>query len=146
MNKLHEFIQAEQSRKLVQEELTPLQERMSEIMNKIRNINNDLSFWEKDLIKLKLWEAFSSDQKEKVQAQRDERDAMFNSDHSSYCANFQDVFDPLYDDWHLVTFEMKDNKIRFQVSCNRREGTISGLVTFLDTYWTAWFDVSELDK
>ena len=144
MNKLHEFIQAEQSRQLVQKELTPLQDKLNEIVAKIREINESLSFSDKDFISAKLWENMSSDQREAVEAERDRIEKMAQANYSfAACAN--STFDPFYDEWYLVSFEIKDSKIRFQVSCKKNEGSISGLLTFLDTHWTTWFDVKELD-
>ena len=145
MNKLKEFVQVDTERKLVQKELTPLQERMHGIQTRLNEINDSLSISEKELINLKLWEAFSSSTKELVEHAREERERMF-SGNGSYCCATNEPFDPFFDKWHLTAFETKDNQIRFEVSCNRKEGSISGLMTFLDVYWTAWFDIAELSK
>lgn len=144
MNKLHEFIQAEQNRQLVQKELNPLQDKLNGIVAKIREINENLSFSDKDFISTKLWENMPSDQREAVEAERDRIEKMAQANYS-YATCFNSPFDPFHDEWYLVSFEIKDSKIRFQVSCKKNEGSISGLLTFLDTHWTTWFDVKELD-
>jgi len=145
MNKLQEYIQAETERRLIANEMEPLQARMTTVLAKIDSINDELLLTEKAFINRKLMENLSQDHIEAIQARRDEIKKML-SDATSYSLSHIDVFDPEHDEWHLVGFETNEDKIRFQVSCKKREGTISGLLTFLDIYWTSWFNISELSE
>ena len=145
MNKLQEYIQAETERRLIANEMEPLQARMNIVSAKINSINDELLLSVKAFINRKLMENLSQDHIEAIQARRDELEKML-SDTTSYSLSHIDVFDPEHDEWHLVGFETNEDKMRFQVSCKRREGTISGLLTFLDSYWTSWFNISELSE
>lgn len=145
MNKLQEYIQAETERRLIANEMEPLQARMTTVLAKIDSINDELLLTEKAFINRKLMENLSQDHIEAIQARREEIKKML-SDATSYSLSHIDVFDPEHDEWHLVGFETNEDKIRFQVSCKKREGTISGLLTFLDIYWTSWFNISELSE
>lgn len=144
MEKLKQFIELEGERKKLQEQLSPIQHAMSQLVASLSNLNDSLSFSaEKKFISQKLWDAFGNETKEALIELRKKRDSELNIA-TSYSA-YNTPFDPFYDAWHLVSFEQDGDKIRFQVSCNKNEGTISGMMTFLDTYWTTWFNVNELD-
>ena len=43
------------------------------------------------------------------------------------------IFDPYNDSWYIYDYEQEGDNIRFLVSCRKNEGSISGLMTFLDT-------------
>ena len=146
MNKLKEFLELNKQRKELNEELAPLQAKMGELNDKIANLNDSLTFSrEKEFISQKLWDAFDSDTKEALQYLRKKRDEEIKSGAFSYSA-YKTPFDPFYDSWYIVSHEIDGDKIRFEVSCRKNEGTISGLMTFLDVYWTTWFDISELEN
>jgi hypothetical protein len=145
MDKLKQFIELEGERKGLQEKLQPLQYSMNRLNAELGELNDSLMFsCDKDFISQKIWDAFEDERKEALIELRKKRDSELNNA-TSYSA-YQTPFDPFYDSWRLVTFEKDGNKIRFQVSCKKNEGSISGLMTFLDTYWTTWFEISELDK
>ena len=145
MKKLKQFIELEGERKGLQEKLQPLQYSMNRLNIELDELNDSLMFsCDKDFISQKIWDAFEDEMKEALIELRKKRDSELNNA-TSYSA-YQTPFDPFYDSWRLVTFERDGNKIRFQVSCRKNEGTISGLMTFLDTYWTDWFDIKELDS
>lgn len=145
MDKLKQFIELEGERKGLQEKLQPLQYSMNRLNAELGELNDSLMFsCDKDFISQKIWDAFEDERKEALIELRKKRDSELNNA-TSYSA-YQTPFDPFYDSWRLVTFEKNGNKIRFQVSCKKNEGSISGLMTFLDTYWTTWFEISELDK
>ena len=55
------------------------------------------------------------------------------------------IFDPYNDSWYIYDYEQEGDNIRFLVSCRKNEGSISGLMTFLDTHSTAWIKISELN-
>lgn len=146
MNRLKEFIELDKQRKELNEELIPLQTKMAELKHGIDIVNDKLSFTkEKEFISQKLWDAFDSDTKEALQYLREKRAEEINWNAISYSA-YKTPFDPFYDSWYIVSHEIDGNKIRFEVSCRKNEGTISGLMTFLDVYWTTWFDISELEN
>ena len=145
MKKLKQFIELEGERKGLQEKLQPLQYSMNRLNAELSELNDSLMFsCDKDFISQKIWDAFEDERKEALIELRKKRDSELNNA-TSYSA-YQTPFDPFYDSWRLVTFEKDGSKIRFQVSCRKNEGTISGLMTFLDTYWTDWFDIKELDS
>lgn len=56
------------------------------------------------------------------------------------------IFDPLNDSWYIYDYEQDGDKVRFIISCRKNEGSISGLMTFLDTHYTDWIKFSELEK
>jgi hypothetical protein len=56
------------------------------------------------------------------------------------------IFDPFNDSWYIYDYEQEGDNIRFLVSCRKNEGSISGLMTFLDTHSTAWIKISELEE
>ena len=146
MNRLKEFIELDKQRKELNEELIPLQAKMAELKHGIDIVNDKLSFTkEKEFISQKLWDAFDSDTKEALQYLREKRAEEINWNAISYSA-YKTPFDPFYDSWYIVSHEIDGNKIRFEVSCRKNEGAISGLMTFLDVYWTTWFDISELEN
>lgn len=145
MKKLKQFIELEGERKGLQEKLQPLRYSMNRLNAELSELNDSLMFsCDKDFISQKIWDAFEDERKEALIELRKKRDSELNNA-TSYSA-YQTPFDPFYDSWRLVTFEKDGSKIRFQVSCKKNEGSISGLMTFLDTYWTTWFEISELDK
>jgi hypothetical protein len=55
------------------------------------------------------------------------------------------IFDPFNDSWYIYDYEQEGDNIRFLVSCRKNEGSISGLMTFLDTHSTDWIKISELE-
>ena len=55
------------------------------------------------------------------------------------------TFDPFNDSWYIYDYEQEGDNIRFLVSCRKNEGSISGLMTFLDTHYTDWVKISELE-
>lgn len=145
MDKLKQFIELEGERKGLQEKLQPLQYSMNRLNIELDELNDSLMFsCDKDFISKKIWDAFEDERKEALIELRKKRDSELLN--ATSFSTYQTPFDPFYDSWRLVTFERDGNKIRFQVSCRKNEGSISGLMTFLDTYWTTWFEISELDK
>jgi len=145
MDKLKEFIDLYSSRKEIWDEIAPLEIKAKGLTSKIDEVNKDLSFsLEKGFLTQKLWDAFTEEQKNTVIKEREKYKNLALNTSCSYAAN--SPFDPFYDSWYLVAAERDGDKVRFQVSCRKNEGSISGLMTFLDTYWTTWFDIKELDK
>lgn len=143
MSDIIKFIGLESERKAIQDKLTPLQNNLNTIVGRIRELSNNLSFEEKKFIQDKLWEAMSEqEQSEVLKARKDLNDMMNNA----YLYSLQNTpFDPIYDAWELISYEKNDEgKIRLTVSCKKNEGSISGLMTFLDIHETAWFSLGEI--
>ena len=145
METIKDFITTERERKALQKELDPLESAVRKMVCEINNFNANLPYGLQYFISKKLWENIDPSVREKIEATRNEISRMLNNA-SSYHNIEKTAFDPIYDKWRLVTFEEDGDKIRFEVSCIRNEGSISGMFTFLDTYWTTWFDKSELDR
>lgn len=143
MGNISKFIEAEGERKKVQEEMRPLEERHRELSRIIEDVDTNLTFSEREFINQKLWENLSEKHQQDVLDSRAELEKMLSGNYSYYQTN--DPFDPFRDKWHLITYKrLDDGRIQLEVSCKRREGTISGLMTFLDTYWTVPFNKNEM--
>ena len=146
MTSIEQLLNEEKKRIEVQEKLTPLQHEMTQLVEKIRRINDSMPFYEKSFIQEKLWKNISPDLQETILMERNERDASLSSDNTSYCAKDY-YFDPFRDKFDFVTSTIdNDGKIIITVSCVRKEGSISGLLRFLDTYNTVPFTIEELDS
>lgn len=143
MGLIETFIEAEAERKKVQEQLKPLHDKMSSLTKTIEEAGKNMSWNEKEFINQKLWENFDENHQQDVLDYRAEIEKMMSGNYSYSMT--KTPFDPFYDEWHLITYkQLDDGKIQLQVSCRRREGTISGIYTFLDTYWTVPFDIKEM--
>ncbi len=144
MNDLLKFISLQKDRREIWDKMSPLKEMLDKLNTSITALNDNLTFFskEREFLANKLWEAFSPDEKEKVEAYRKQKEAEELIKSFSYSCNTP--FDPFKDSWYLVDFEENGNNVRFQVSCRKNEGSISGLMTFLDVHWTVWFDKNEL--
>ena len=143
MGLIETFIEAEAERKKVQEQLNPLYDKMSSLTRTIEEAEKNMSWGEKKFINQKLWENLDEKHQQDVLDVRADIEKMMNGNYSYSRVN--NPFDPFHDEWHLITYkQLDDGKIQLQVSCRRREGTISGIYTFLDTYWTVPFDIKEM--
>ena len=142
MSNINSFIELDRERADIQKEMEPLQSRLTDVMAKIREINENLTYSEKKFIATKLYEAMSSDEKERLEEHRKRLSDMMNNAYS-YSA-MHEPFDPFYDKWTLIGYLEDGNKIKIRVSCTKNEGSISGLMTFLDVHETTWLDRSEL--
>ena len=160
MDTLKEFIELENERSAIESKIAPENARIRQITDEQQKFNDNLPYSVKNFIAEKLWDNFDSNHKERVQKYREDIDKMMNQPKTEYawadtegnygssytiCA-IQGPFDPKYDSWWICGFEEKDDKIRIRVSCKKNEGTISGLMTFLDVHWTTWFDKKELEN
>ena len=139
-----DYVILESKRIELQEKMKPLQDEMSEVNSRIRDLNDKMPYGIKMVIQDKLWENTPDSVKEEIDDYHRKVSEMMSSG-AYYAFNQKCPFDPRIDKWHLITFEQEGDKIRFQVSCYKNEGTISGLMTFLDTYWTTWFSISEIE-
>lgn len=143
MGFIETFIEAEAERKKVQEQLKPLHDKMNSLTRTIEEAEKNMSWDEKEFINQKLWENFDEKHQQDVLDVRADIEKMMSGNYSYSMTTTP--FDPFHDEWHLITYkQLEDGKIQLQVSCKRREGTISGIYTFLDTYWTVPFDIKEM--
>lgn len=131
----------------LEEQIKPLQTKLDEKRQTLREINEKLPFMFslRDFLAEKIIEEYSDEELELLEEYRKFRN-QFNKE-TCYNARLSKVFDPLYDYWHIFDYEKnEDGKIRFNVSCTKNEGSISGLLTFLDTHYTSWFDINEYEN
>ena len=144
MNKFERMVVLHAERKELWEEQKKLQDKTVPITIEIEDIKNGILWHEKDFISRKIWENFTDDQREEIEEARKEQDELMKQSATYTLRN--SPFDPFYDKWEICDVKKtEDGKIKVQVSCKRREGTISGLVTFLDTYWTVPFTAEEIE-
>ena len=160
---LKEFVDLEEEAKTIRKIIKPETDRLHDIGRLTDDFNHNLLWSVKNFISQKLWDNMDSDTKEKVEKYRDELDKMLNppkhefswattEDGGSYgsCGVIYAIppgpFDPFHDEWWIFKTEKKDGKVRIGVSCRKNEGSISGLVTFVDEHWTDWFDEKEIDN
>lgn len=123
----------------LQSELNPIQERI-ELLNSQISISKELH----DFLCEKILETYTESELEEVGKYRKllhpnpwipTETAYVNSK----------IFDPFNDSWYIYDYEQEGDNIRFLVSCRKNEGSISGLMTFLDTHYTDWIKISELE-
>lgn len=165
MTKLFRFIELEDERKELQKQLDPLEKKRTEILSEQKKCSDELPITEKEFLAQKLWDNMSSKEQEEVlevRKKHDEEDArkreeekwrvlnggvgddVFYQATSYTIANQQDPFDPMRDKWEIFDYERKGTKARFKVTCLRREGSISGMMRFLDVHTTVWIEIDEL--
>ena len=159
---LKEFVDLKEEAKAIHKRIKPETDRLDDIARLADDFNHNLLWNVKNFISQKLWDNMDSDTKEKVEKYRDELDKMLNPPKSEFTwAATEDggsygsyaihtippgPFDPFHDEWWIFSTEKKDEKVRIGVSCRKNEGSISGLVTFIDQHWTDWFDISEIEN
>lgn len=122
----------------IQSKLTPIQENINQL--------NDQIFMSKELhdfLCKKILEAFTEDELNELYKYRKlTHPNPFIPTEKVYVNS--KVFDPNNDSWYIYDYEQEGDNIRFLVSCRKNEGSISGLMTFLDTHYTNWFNIKEL--
>ena len=159
---LKEFVDLEEEAKTIHKLIKPETDRLNAIARLTDDFNHNLLWNVKNFISQKLWDNMDSDTKEKVEEYRKELDNMLNPPKSEFTwATTEDggsygsyairaippgPFDPFHDEWWIFKTERKDGKVRIGVSCRKNEGSISGLVTFVDEHWTDWLDEKEIEN
>ena len=146
MNKIKTMIELLSYKQTLNKELTELQSKLKPIQENI-NLLNDQIFMSKELHDFlceKILETYTESELEEVGKYRKlihpnpwipTETAYVNSK----------IFDPFNDSWYIYDYDQEGDNIRFLVSCRKNEGSISGLMTFLDTHSTAWIKISELE-
>lgn len=141
-------------------EITELQSKLKPIQENIKSLNDQIFMSTKiySFLCEKIMETYSEKELEEVGEYRKQlRQNPFIPTETSYIqaktpyitteASYvsSKVFDPFNDSWYIYDYEQEGDNIRFLVSCRKNEGSISGLMTFLDTHSTAWIKISELE-
>ena len=166
MTNLLEFIKLEDERKELQKQLDPLEKRRSEIISRQKHCTENLTYAEKRFLADKLWENMPPEEQEEVLAirKKDDEEAArkreeeklrvlnggvgddtFYQGTTYAISDYQKPFDPMRDLIEVFDYERKGTKVRFRVTCPRREGSISGMMRFLDVHTTVWIDIEELE-
>lgn len=146
MNILKNIIEVLDEIKDTEKQIKPLQERLNDKRNTLSELNEKLPFMLslRDFLSKKILEKYSEEELEQVNDYR--KDLKYKKLHPEttfYSSN--KIFDPFNDSWYIYDYEREGDKIRMVISCKKNEGSISGLLTFLDTHYTNWFEISELE-
>ena len=145
MNVLKTIIEVLDEINDTEKQIKPLQDRLNDKRKTLSELNEKLPFMFslRDFLSEKILETYSEEALNAVNEYRKELEKQKNGTATSYTVN--KTFDPFNDSWYIYDYEREGDKIRLLVSCKKNEGTISGLLTFLDTHYTNWFEISELE-
>lgn len=146
MNHIKEFVEVLQDINSIEEQIKPLNNELNEKRAFLQKLNDDLSVnpFVHDFLCRKLIENFTEEQLLDISKHREYIKQNCEGPSVYYDSYLDKVFDPQYDDWYVYGYEKNtEGQIRFAVSCKKNEGSISGLLTFLDTHYTNWFYIDE---
>lgn len=145
MNKLIEIVELLDQENKFHEQIKKIQNQLHPIQDKIKKINDDIPFnpMLNEFICHKIIETYDDEQMLQLEEYRKELEN--NKLHNSVTYSSNKIFDPYNDSWYIYDYEKEGDKIRFKLSCRKNEGSISGMYTFLDTHYTNWFKISELE-
>ena len=145
MNKIKTMIELLSYKQTLNKELTELQSKLKPIQENINSLNDQIFMSTKlySFLCKKIMDTYSEKELEEVGEYRKFLQQQKSS--TTTYLNNSTVFDPYNDSWYIYDYEQEGDNIRFFVSCRKNEGTISGLMTFLDTHYTSWFKISELE-
>lgn len=145
MNVLKTIIEVLDEINDTEKQIKPLQDRLNDKRKTLSELNEKLPFMFslRDFLSEKILETYSEEALQAVNDYRKEIEVQKRDTAITYSLN--KTFDPFNDSWYIYDYEREGDKIRLLVSCKKNEGTISGLLTFLDTHYTNWFEISELE-
>ena len=145
MNVLKTIIEVLDEINDTEKQIKPLQDRLNDKRKTLSELNEKLPFMFslRDFLSEKILETYSEEALQAVNDYRKEIEVQKRDTAITYSLN--KTFDPFYDSWYIYDYEREGDKIRLVVSCKKNEGSISGLLTFLDTHYTNWFEISELE-
>ena len=124
----------------IQSKLTPIQENINSLNDQIFMSTKLYSF-----LCEKIMDTYSEKELEDVGEYRKQlHPNPYIPTATSYVSS--KIFDPFNDSWYIYDYEQEGDNIRFLVSCRKNEGSISGMMTFLDTHSTDWIKISELEQ
>ena len=128
-----------------EKQIKPLQEKLNGKRLALSELNERLPFMFslRDFLSEKILETYSEEELEAVNKYRKELEQRKSRPATSYTLN--KTFDPFNDSWYIYDYEREGDNIRMVISCRKNEGSISGLLTFLDTHYTNWIKISELE-
>lgn len=147
MNKIKEMVELLGEERKLQSKLQEVQSVLQPIIEKVRALNEDI-FMSTSLYHFlceKIMDTYSEKELEEVGEYRKQlHPNPFIPTETAYVSS--KIFDPFNDSWYIYDYEQEEDNIRFLVSCRKNEGSISGLLTFLDTHYTSWIKISELEQ
>lgn len=146
MNKIKTMIELLSYKQTLNKELTELQSKLKPIQENINSLNDQIFMSTKlySFLCEKIMDTYSEKELEEVGEYRKQlHPNPYIPAETSYVSS--KIFDPFNDSWYIYDYEQEGDNIRFLVSCRKNEGSISGLMTFLDTHSTAWIKISELE-
>lgn len=146
MNKIKEMVELLGEERKLESKLQEVQSVLQPIIEKVRVLNEEI-FMSTSLYHFlceKIMDTYSEKELEEVGKYRKQlHPNPYIPTETAYVSS--KIFDPYNDSWYIFDYEQKGDKIRFKVSCRKNEGSISGLMTFLDTHYTDWVKISELE-
>lgn len=146
MNKIKTMIELLSYKQTLNKELTELQSKLKPIQENINQLNDQI-FMSKglhDFLCEKILETYTESELEEVGKYRKLiHPNPWIPTATAYVSS--KIFDPFNDSWYIYDYEQEGDNIRFLVSCRKNEGSISGMMTFLDTHSTDWIKISELE-
>lgn len=146
MNKIKTMIELLSYKQTLNKELTELQSKLKPIQENINQLNDQIfmSKWLHDFLCEKILETYTESELEEVGKYRKLiHPNPWIPTATAYVSS--KIFDPFNDSWYIYDYEQEGHNIRFLVSCRKNEGSISGMMTFLDTHSTDWIKISELE-
>lgn len=147
MNKIKEMVELLGEERKLESKLKEVQSLLKPIREKVRVLNEDI-FMSPSLYHFlceKIMDIYSEKELEEVEEYRKQlHPNPYIPTETSYVSS--KIFDPFNDSWYIYDYEQEGDNIRFLVSCRKNEGSISGLLTFLDVHNTNWFKISEFNK
>lgn len=146
MNKIKKIIELLSYKQTLEKEIQEVESRLNPIKEKINQLNDQI-FMSKELHDFlceKILDTYTESELEEVGKYRKLiHPNPWIPTATAYVSS--KIFDPFNDSWYIYDYEQEGDNIRFLVSCSKNEGSISGLMTFLDTHYTNWFEISELE-
>lgn len=147
MNKIKTMVELLSYKRTLEKEITELQSKLEPIRENIGSLNDSIFMSTKlyNFLCEKIMDTYSEKELEEVGEYRKQlHPNPYIQAETSYVSS--KIFDPFNDSWYIYDYEQEGDNIRFLVSCRKNEGSISGMMTFLDTHSTAWIKISELEK
>jgi len=146
MNKIKTMIELLSYKNTLNKEITELQSKIKPIQENINSLNDQIFISQKlyGFLCKKIMDTYSEKELEEIGEYRKRlHPNPYVPTETSYVSS--KIFDPFNDSWYIYDYEQEGDNIRFLISCRKNEGSISGLMTFLDTHSTAWIKISELE-
>ena len=146
MNKIKSMVELLSYKNQLVKQSQEIQSKLNPIQDSINQLNDQIHMSRKlyEFLCEKILETYTENELEEVGKYRKQiHPNPWIPTATSYVNS--KVFDPFNDSWYIYDYEQDGDKIRFKVSCRKNEGSISGLMTFLDTHCTDWIKISELD-